>query len=63
MRKFINDMNAKQSAKEVPTTLEYRLKTGIAERPSLDPSEAVHVIKQAEKESKYADNKAIATIK
>ena len=56
-------MNAKQSAKEVPTTLEYRLKTGIAERPSLDPSEAVHVIKQAEKESKYADNKAIATIK
>lgn len=55
-------MHKKNNEREEPTTLDYRLKTGIAERPSLNPTEAVHVIKQAEKESKYADNAAIPRI-
>lgn len=55
MRKFINDMKAKDSATAVPTTVEYRLKAGIAERPAIDPTEAAHVVKQAEAESKDAN--------
>ena len=45
MREFIKNMSKKREEKEVPTTLEYRLKEGIKERPSAAPSEAKHIEK------------------
>jgi len=55
MREFINNMKEKDLAKATPTTVDYRLKAGIAERPAIDPTEAVHVVKQAEAESRDAN--------
>jgi len=55
MREFIKNMKEKDIAKSTPTTVEYRLKAGIAERPAIDPTEANAVVKQAEAESKDAN--------
>ena len=53
MRKFITDMKSKNTEREVPTTLEYRLKNGIKERAGMDQSEAPHVVDQAKKEADF----------
>ena len=45
MREFIKNMAKKNEARDVPTTLEYRLKEGIKERPAVEPSEAKHIEK------------------
>lgn len=38
-------MRIKQKEIDVPTTLDYRLKSGIKDRPSVESSEAKHVEK------------------
>lgn len=40
MREFIKNMNNKENERMVPTTLDYRIKQGISERPAIDPQES-----------------------
>lgn len=44
-------MHDKNVERDVPTTLDYRLKQGIKDRPAVDATEATHIEKQAETES------------